>query len=187
MNALQIRRGEVYYAKLGPVIGSETGKTRPVVVIQNDIGNRYSPTTIVAVISEFSPKKAAYPICVPIGEDQGLTRPGFAGPFQEAATGTGAASPRRDFFRSAAASNSRKLESRLSMRIKSGVSISPTLTRFQATAGTHHPRVAIDRLCGTVKVRRGHNAFSTNRSKSVALLQFLSCRRSSRRTSELLS
>ncbi len=74
MNALQIRRGDVYYAKLDPVIGSETGKTRPVVVIQNDIGNRYSPTTIVAVISEFSPKKAAYPICVPIGEDQGLRK-----------------------------------------------------------------------------------------------------------------
>lgn len=74
MDVLQVRRGEVYYANLDPVMGSETGKTRPVVMIQNDIGNRYSPTTIVAVITEFSLKKAAYPICVPIGEDQGLRK-----------------------------------------------------------------------------------------------------------------
>jgi mRNA interferase MazF len=74
VDTLSIRRGEVYYASLDPVVGSETGKTRPVVVIQNDIGNRYSPTTIVAVITEFSRKKAAYPICVPVAEGQGLRK-----------------------------------------------------------------------------------------------------------------
>lgn len=74
MDVLQIKRGEVYYANLDPVAGSETGKTRPVVVIQNDIGNKYSSTTIVAVITEFSEKKASYPICVAIGEDQGLKK-----------------------------------------------------------------------------------------------------------------
>ena len=74
MDVLQIKRGEVYYANLDPVIGSETGKTRQVVVIQNDIGNKHSPTTIVAVIREFTEKKASYPICVSIGEGQGLRK-----------------------------------------------------------------------------------------------------------------
>ena len=46
-----MRRGEIYLATLNPVIGSEQGGTRPVLVIQNDIGNRYSPTTIVAAIT----------------------------------------------------------------------------------------------------------------------------------------
>lgn len=75
MSVLQVKRGEVYYANLEPVLGSETGKTRPVLVIQNDIGNSYSPTTIVAVITEFSEKKASYPICVPIGIEQGMKKP----------------------------------------------------------------------------------------------------------------
>lgn len=75
MSVLQVKRGEVYYANLEPVLGSETGKTRPVLVIQNDIGNAYSPTTIVAVITEFSEKKASYPICVPIGIEQGMKKP----------------------------------------------------------------------------------------------------------------
>ena len=46
-----MRRGEIYLANLNPVIGSEQGGTRPVLAIQNDIGNRYSPTTIVAAIT----------------------------------------------------------------------------------------------------------------------------------------
>jgi len=46
-----IRRGEIYYADLSPVVGSEQGGTRPVLIIQNDIGNQYSPTTIVAAIT----------------------------------------------------------------------------------------------------------------------------------------
>jgi mRNA interferase MazF len=46
-----IRRGDVFYADLSPVIGSEQGGTRPVLVVQNDIGNRYSPTVIVSAIT----------------------------------------------------------------------------------------------------------------------------------------
>jgi mRNA interferase MazF len=73
MTPTQVKRGEIYYAALDPM-GSETGKTRPVLIIQNDIGNLYSPTTIVAVITEYSEKKATYPICVSIGQDAGLKK-----------------------------------------------------------------------------------------------------------------
>ncbi len=52
--------------------GHETGKTRPVIVIQNDIGNVYSPTTIVAIVTEYSKKKASYPICVTVNKGKGL-------------------------------------------------------------------------------------------------------------------
>ncbi len=48
---MQICRGEIYYADLSPVVGSEQGGTRPVLILQNDIGNQYSPTTIVAAIT----------------------------------------------------------------------------------------------------------------------------------------
>jgi mRNA interferase MazF len=66
MSVIQVKRGDIHYANLDPVVGRETGKTRPVLVIQNDIGNMYSPTTIVAVLTEYSEKKASYPICVAI-------------------------------------------------------------------------------------------------------------------------
>jgi len=46
-----VRRGDVYYADLRPVVGSEQGGVRPVLVIQNDAGNRHSPTVIVAAIT----------------------------------------------------------------------------------------------------------------------------------------
>ena len=46
-----IRRGDIYYADLRPVVGSEQGGIRPVLVIQNDTGNRHSPTVIVAAIT----------------------------------------------------------------------------------------------------------------------------------------
>lgn len=48
---LIVKRGDVYFADLSPVVGSEQGGTRPVLVIQNDIGNRFSPTVIVAAIT----------------------------------------------------------------------------------------------------------------------------------------
>ncbi|BAF58919.1 MAG: type II toxin-antitoxin system PemK/MazF family toxin [Pelotomaculum sp.] len=48
---MAVRRGDIYYADLSPVVGSEQGGTRPVLIIQNDIGNQYSPTTIVAAIT----------------------------------------------------------------------------------------------------------------------------------------
>lgn len=46
-----VRRGDIYYADLSPVVGSEQGGLRPVLIIQNDIGNRYSPTVIAAAIT----------------------------------------------------------------------------------------------------------------------------------------
>lgn len=46
-----IKRGELYYADLSPVIGSEQGGVRPILIVQNDIGNKYSPTVIVAAIT----------------------------------------------------------------------------------------------------------------------------------------
>ena len=51
MNVQQIRRGEIYYANLAPTIGSEQGGIRPVLIIQNDIGNKHSPTVICAAIT----------------------------------------------------------------------------------------------------------------------------------------
>ena len=45
---MTIKRGEVYYADLNPVVGSEQGGVRPVVVLQNDVGNKYSPTVLAA-------------------------------------------------------------------------------------------------------------------------------------------
>ena len=50
-NARMIRRGEIYYADLSPVKGSEQGGIRPVLIIQNDIGNKFSPTVIVAAVT----------------------------------------------------------------------------------------------------------------------------------------
>ena len=46
-----IKRGELYYADLSPVVGSEQGGVRPVLVVQNDVGNRYSPTVIAAAVT----------------------------------------------------------------------------------------------------------------------------------------
>ena len=48
---IKVKRGDVYYADLSPVVGSEQGSVRPVVIIQNDVGNKYSPTTIIAAIT----------------------------------------------------------------------------------------------------------------------------------------
>jgi len=48
---LIVKRGDVFFADLSPVVGSEQGGVRPVLVIQNDIGNRFSPTVIVAAIT----------------------------------------------------------------------------------------------------------------------------------------
>lgn len=48
---LVVKRGDVFYADLSPVVGSEQGGVRPVLVLQNDIGNKYSPTIIVAAVT----------------------------------------------------------------------------------------------------------------------------------------
>ena len=48
---MMVKRGEIYYADLSPVVGSEQGGIRPVLIVQNDVGNRHSPTVIAAAIT----------------------------------------------------------------------------------------------------------------------------------------
>jgi len=55
-----VRRGEIYYADLNPVVGSEQGGTRPVLIVQNNAGNKHSPTVIVVAITS-KPKKISLP------------------------------------------------------------------------------------------------------------------------------
>ena len=74
MANIVVKRGEIFYADLSPVIGSEQGGIRPVIIIQNDIGNRYSPTVIIAAITS-QINKAKLPIHVEISsEEYGLNR-----------------------------------------------------------------------------------------------------------------
>lgn len=61
-----IKRGDIYYADLSPVIGSEQGGVRPVLVVQNDVGNKYSPTVIAAAITS-QINKAKLPTHIEIG------------------------------------------------------------------------------------------------------------------------
>ena len=70
---MQIRKGDVYYADLTPVAGSEQGGVRPVLVIQNNTGNRHSPTVIVAAITSRT-GKAPLPTHVPLEGVRGLQR-----------------------------------------------------------------------------------------------------------------
>lgn len=70
---MNVRRGDIYYADLSPVVGSEQGGIRPVLIVQNNIGNRFSPTVIAAAITSqrerrtcrrilrYSPQPADYP------------------------------------------------------------------------------------------------------------------------------
>ena len=62
----KIRRGEIYIADLDPVIGSEQGGERPVLVIQNNVGNTHSPTVIVLAITSRCKKKKNMPTHIPI-------------------------------------------------------------------------------------------------------------------------
>jgi mRNA interferase MazF len=66
---LIVKRGDVFFADLSPVVGSEQGGVRPVLVIQNDIGNRFSPTVIVAAITA-QIQKAKLPTHVEINAEQ---------------------------------------------------------------------------------------------------------------------
>ena len=68
-----VRRGDIYYADLSPVVGSEQGGMRPVLIIQNDIGNRYSPTVIAAAITSRT-DKARLPTHIEVGLDSGLAK-----------------------------------------------------------------------------------------------------------------
>ena len=66
---MEINRGDVYYADLSPVVGSEQGGVGPVLVVQNDVGNKYSPTVIIAAItSQLS--KAKLPTHIELNKDK---------------------------------------------------------------------------------------------------------------------
>lgn len=68
-----VHRGDIYYADLSPVVGSEQGGLRPVLIVQNDIGNRHSPTVIAAAITS-KQDKARLPTHISVGADCGLSR-----------------------------------------------------------------------------------------------------------------
>ena len=69
-----IKRGDIFYADLRPVVGSEQGGIRPVLIIQNDVGNKFSPTVIVAAITS-QINKAKFPTHIEImADDYGLSR-----------------------------------------------------------------------------------------------------------------
>ena len=69
-----VKRGDIYYADLSPVVGSEQGGLRPVLIIQNDVGNKYSPTVIAAAITSRM-DKTRLPTHIDIYADKvGLTR-----------------------------------------------------------------------------------------------------------------
>ena len=69
-----IRRGDIYYAELNPVVGSEQGGTRPVLIISNNIGNRHSPTVIIAAITGRTQTKAKLPTHTEVKNFEGLDR-----------------------------------------------------------------------------------------------------------------
>ncbi len=66
MTQEKIYRGDLFFANLNPVKGSEQGGKRPVVILQNDVGNKFSPTVIVAAITSRTRKKASMPTHVPL-------------------------------------------------------------------------------------------------------------------------
>ena len=69
-----VKRGDIFYADLSPVVGSEQGGVRPVLIVQNDVGNKYSPTVIVAAITSRI-NKAKMPTHIEIkGEEYGLSK-----------------------------------------------------------------------------------------------------------------
>ncbi|MBQ4528344.1 MAG: type II toxin-antitoxin system PemK/MazF family toxin [Clostridia bacterium] len=71
---MTVRRGDIFYADLSPVVGSEQGGVRPVLVVQNDVGNKYSPTVIVAAItSQINKAKLPTHIEIP-GAEHGLSK-----------------------------------------------------------------------------------------------------------------
>ncbi|MCI3216432.1 type II toxin-antitoxin system PemK/MazF family toxin [Faecalibacterium sp. BCRC 81149] len=68
-------RGDIYYADMEPHIGSEQGGNRPVVVLQNDVGNRYAPTLIVATVTSRTEKKKYQPTHVLIAHNTAFEKP----------------------------------------------------------------------------------------------------------------
>ena len=72
---MTIKRGDIFYADLSPVVGSEPGGVRPVLIVQNDVGNRYSPTVIVVSISSRIDGKSKLPTHYYINAEGGLREP----------------------------------------------------------------------------------------------------------------
>lgn len=70
---MKVQRGDIFYADLSPVVGSEQGGIRPVLIIQNDVGNKYSPTTIVAAITS-QMNKTKLPTHIRIEQGVGLPK-----------------------------------------------------------------------------------------------------------------
>lgn len=69
-----VKRGDIFYADLSPVVGSEQGGTRPVLVVQNDVGNKFSPTVIISAITS-KINKAKLPTHIEISaEEYGLSK-----------------------------------------------------------------------------------------------------------------
>ena len=66
---MEVVRGDIYYADLSPVVGSEQGGVRPVLVVQNDVGNKYSPTVIIAAITS-QLTKAKLPTHIELQKDK---------------------------------------------------------------------------------------------------------------------
>jgi mRNA interferase MazF len=69
-----IRRGDIFYADLSPVIGSEQGGLRPVLIVQNDVGNKYSPTIIAAAITSRMTKSKLPTHIDVLGDSVGLSK-----------------------------------------------------------------------------------------------------------------
>ena len=68
-----VKRGELYYADLSPVVGSEQGGIRPVLIVQNDVGNKYSPTIIAAAVTS-QMNKAKLPTHIELDTTCGLSK-----------------------------------------------------------------------------------------------------------------
>ena len=71
---MNVKRGDIYYADLSPVVGSEQGGVRPVLIVQNDVGNKYSPTVIAAAITS-QQEKSRLPTHISVnGNSCGLSK-----------------------------------------------------------------------------------------------------------------
>ncbi len=71
---MNVKRGDIYYADLSPVVGSEQGGVRPVLIVQNDVGNKYSPTVIAAAITS-QQEKSRLPTHISVNGNQcGLSK-----------------------------------------------------------------------------------------------------------------
>ena len=71
---MSVKRGDIYYADLSPVVGSEQGGLRPVLIIQNDVGNKYSPTVIAAAITSKMDKNKLPPHIAIYADSVGLAK-----------------------------------------------------------------------------------------------------------------